>query len=174
MRETWVGSLGWEDSLEVGMATQSSILVWRIPWTEEPEELQSMGLQRVRHDWNDWARRHTCISIEIINNKSVMGTEESSRWANLRTIAQITLIDFSGEACFSAQFYILLEQRTLHQSGCQDLTNKQTLDLYVHSMALAPRLGILSKDQHQHPRKEGIESLFLTCTYFTSGQCGFP
>ena len=43
-------SLGWEDPLEKGMATQSSILAWRIPWTEEPGQLQSIGLQRVRHN----------------------------------------------------------------------------------------------------------------------------
>ena len=48
--ETWVSSLGWEDPLEEGMATLSSILAWRIPRTEEPGELQSMGLQRVGHD----------------------------------------------------------------------------------------------------------------------------
>ena len=51
MQEMRVGSLGWEDSLEQEMATHSSILVWRIPWTEEPIELQSMGSQRVRHNW---------------------------------------------------------------------------------------------------------------------------
>ena len=50
MWETWVRSLGWEDPLEEGMATDSSILAWRIPWTEEPGGLQSMGLQRVGHD----------------------------------------------------------------------------------------------------------------------------
>ena len=43
MQETWVRSLGWEDPLEKGMATHSSILAWRIPWTEEPGRLQSMG-----------------------------------------------------------------------------------------------------------------------------------
>ena len=43
MLETQVGSLGWEDSLEKRMATHSSILPWRIPWTEEPGRLQSMG-----------------------------------------------------------------------------------------------------------------------------------
>ena len=41
---------GWEDSLEKGLATHSSSLAWRIPWTEEPGRLQSMGLQRVRHN----------------------------------------------------------------------------------------------------------------------------
>ena len=48
--ETRFRSLSWEDPLEKGMATLSSILAWRIPWTEEPGRLQSMGLQRVRHD----------------------------------------------------------------------------------------------------------------------------
>ena len=46
----WVQSLSWEDPLEEGMATHSSVLAWRIPWTEEPGELQSTGLPRVRHD----------------------------------------------------------------------------------------------------------------------------
>ena len=50
MRETPVQSLGGEDGLEKEMATHSSILAWKIPWTEEPGRLQSMGLQRVRHD----------------------------------------------------------------------------------------------------------------------------
>ena len=50
MQETWVQSLGWEDPLEEGMATHSSILAWRIPWTEEPGGLQSMGLQRNGHN----------------------------------------------------------------------------------------------------------------------------
>ena len=51
MQETWVRFLGQEDLLEKGMATHSSILAWRIPWTEESGGLQSMGCQRVRHDW---------------------------------------------------------------------------------------------------------------------------
>ena len=51
MQETWVLSLGWEDPLETGTATLSSILAWRIPWTEEPGGLQSLGSQRVGHDW---------------------------------------------------------------------------------------------------------------------------
>ena len=50
MQEMQVQSLGPEDPLEKGMTTHSSILAWRIPWTEEPARLQSMGSQRVRHD----------------------------------------------------------------------------------------------------------------------------
>ena len=50
MLETQVRSLGWEDTLEKEVATHSSTLAWKIPWTEEPGRLQSMGSQRVRHD----------------------------------------------------------------------------------------------------------------------------
>ena len=50
MRETRVRSLGWEDPLEKEMAPHSSILAWKIPWTEEPGRLQPMGSQRIRHD----------------------------------------------------------------------------------------------------------------------------
>ena len=51
VQETRVQSLGWEDPLEKGMAIHSSMLAWRILWTEEPGGLQSVGSQRVRHDW---------------------------------------------------------------------------------------------------------------------------
>ena len=50
MQKTWVQSLGQEDPLEKGIATHSSILAWKIPWTEEPGGLQSMESQRVGHD----------------------------------------------------------------------------------------------------------------------------
>ena len=50
IQETQVRSLGWEDLLEKGMATHSSILPWRIPWAEKPGELQLVGSQRIRHD----------------------------------------------------------------------------------------------------------------------------
>ena len=59
MQETWVRFLGWEDRLEKEMAIHSSILAWKIPWTEEAGGLQSMGWQRVGHDWaTTHARTH--------------------------------------------------------------------------------------------------------------------
>ena len=64
MQEIMVWSLGWEDSLEKGMATHSSALGWRIPRTEEPGGLQSMGLQRVGHDWVTFTSLH--LSQEFI------------------------------------------------------------------------------------------------------------
>ena len=59
MQETWVQSLGWEDPLEKGMATHSSTLAWKIPWTEKPGRLQFMGSQRVGHDWATSLHIHT-------------------------------------------------------------------------------------------------------------------
>ena len=62
-QEVQVWSRGLEDALENGMANHSNILVWRIPWTEEPGGLHSMGSQRVGHNWSDLARMHIlCIS----------------------------------------------------------------------------------------------------------------
>ena len=57
--QTWVWSLGWEHPLDKGMATHSSILAWRIPWTEELGRLQSMGSQGVRHNWVTNTHTHT-------------------------------------------------------------------------------------------------------------------
>ena len=57
MRETWVWSLGWEDTMEKGKATHSSILAWRIPWT-----VQSMGSQRVGHDWATFTSLHFTLN----------------------------------------------------------------------------------------------------------------
>ena len=65
MRETWVWSLGGEDPLEKEMATHSSILAWRIPWTEELGGLQSTGSQRVGHDWQLHFHFHVCAHSAI-------------------------------------------------------------------------------------------------------------
>ena len=91
MQETWVRFLGWEDPSEKGMATHSSILAWRIPWTEKPGGLQSMGLQRVRHDW---ATKHSslCLYILLSRNRLRLGrwgrhylVKIISKYFNLRT-----------------------------------------------------------------------------------------
>ena len=61
-----VQPLGWEDPLEKEMVTHSNILAWRIPWTEEHGGLQSVGFQRVRHNWNDLACKHIIYDILYI------------------------------------------------------------------------------------------------------------
>ena len=64
VQETWVQSLDWEDPLEEGMATHSSILTWEIPWTEEPGGLQSVGSQRVGHNWA--TKRSTELALQVL------------------------------------------------------------------------------------------------------------
>ena len=64
MQEIWVPSRVWKDPLEKEMATHSSILAWKIPWTEEPVSLQAMGSQRVRYDW---MTRHTYYLLSQIS-----------------------------------------------------------------------------------------------------------
>ena len=73
VQETWVQSMGWEDPLEKGMTTHSSILAWRIPWTEEPGRLESMGSQRVLHDWA--INTHTTPLILGLGGWTGEGTE---------------------------------------------------------------------------------------------------
>ena len=63
IKETWVQSLDQEDPLEKGMVNHSSILAWRIPWTQKPGGLQSMGSQTVGHNKSDLACTHTYIII---------------------------------------------------------------------------------------------------------------
>ena len=76
MKETRVRSLCQADPLEKGMATHSSMLPERIPWTGEPGGLQSMGLQRVGHDWSDWHFHfHRCIpKTDSLGHKCVVET----------------------------------------------------------------------------------------------------
>ena len=79
VQETWVRSLGWEDPLEKEMATHSSILAWKISWTEETGGLHSMGSQRVRHDWVtntkliegfcDWADHMPLVTLSHRNHR---------------------------------------------------------------------------------------------------------
>ena len=64
MQETQVRSLGWEDRLEKEMVTHSSILAWRIPWMEKPGRVQSMGSQRVGHDW---VTKHIRVHLGLLS-----------------------------------------------------------------------------------------------------------
>ena len=71
-----IWSLGWEDPLEEAMATHSITLAWEIPWTEEPDGLQSMEVQRVRHDWSDWA----CTQSPTGGQKSKLWGDPLQKW----------------------------------------------------------------------------------------------
>ena len=80
MRETWVRSLGREVPLEMWMALHSSILAWRIPWTEEPGGLQSIGLQGVRQDWGDLARGMHRKKITLTNKREAQRSKAGRGW----------------------------------------------------------------------------------------------
>ena len=84
MRETWVQPLGWEDPLEKGIATHSSTLAWRIPWTEEPGRLQSMGSQRVSQTRLKQLSMHTHLSINRIKGPSISPRMEDGAHPALR------------------------------------------------------------------------------------------
>ena len=77
MQETRVQSLDQEDPLEKEVATHSSILVWKIPWMEEPGRLQPMGLQRVGHDWA------ASLSLEIFYQKILAGPNGKKLWKHM-------------------------------------------------------------------------------------------
>ena len=75
MQGTWVQSLGWEDPLEEGMTTYSSVLAWRISWTEGPSWLQSVGSQRIGHDWaTKHKQRRVCTGINWL------ATQVETQW----------------------------------------------------------------------------------------------
>ena len=79
MRETWVWSLGWEDPLEKGMAIHSSILPWRIPWTEEPCRIQFMGSQKVRHNWA--TKHNTAVWLSFSQPCYLIYLESQFKWS---------------------------------------------------------------------------------------------
>ena len=83
MQETQVWSLGWKDLLEEEMATHSSILTWRIPWTEEPGRLQCMGSQRIGHDCSDWAHTHTYVYTRTYMYGAVASPHPLLPWPHL-------------------------------------------------------------------------------------------
>ena len=78
MRETQLQSLGWEDLLEKEMETHSSILAWKFPWTEEPGRLQSMGSQRVGHDWATYDYEASLMAQLIKNLAAIQETHFDS------------------------------------------------------------------------------------------------
>ena len=94
MQESLVQSLGQEDTLEEGMKTHDSILVWRIPWTKEPDGLQFIGSQRVRYDLSDLAQQVPFVCFYF---------HYSRRWV-IEDLAVIYVIQCS--ACvFLSEFY---------------------------------------------------------------------
>ena len=130
MQETQVQSLGGEDPLEKGMATHSSILAWRIPRTEEPGGLQSIGSQRVRHDWETHTHKdkiHTKFQ-SLIQNKNVKLWCRSSPFC--RELVYAARGNWEHPALHrSWEFQILLLNLGWHLPGLQPHWQKEEFTL---------------------------------------------
>ena len=108
-QEMWVRSLDQEDSLEEEIATHSSILVWKIPWTEEPGGLHSMGLQRVGHDWATLGRKedgHPDISpipTPILIKEGIIQrpTRMTKRWEEYSWLSAISSSSLRNRSDYS-------------------------------------------------------------------------
>ena len=94
MWETWVRSLGWEDPLEKEMATHSRILAWWIPWTEEPGGLQSVGSQRVGHDWATSLHFTSAFFIVQLSQLCIT-TGKTIAWARWNFVGKVTSLFFN-------------------------------------------------------------------------------
>ena len=101
MRETRVRALGWEDPLEKEMAIHSSTVAWKIPWTEEPGRLQSMGSQRVGHDWA------TSLSL-------------SSNMISYLGISSPVLCKFESEVGGTAQLHLTASETQMQMNTFRD------------------------------------------------------
>ena len=113
MRETWVRSLGWEDPLEKEMATHSSTLAWKIPWTEGSGRLQSLGLQRVfNRDHTPCPHMEHCSGLDDSNEKAVLHLEQCRN--SIKVLSSIKLASLRTGTQF-----ILLSGRTLWGLGGQ-------------------------------------------------------
>ena len=113
MWETWVQSLCWEDLLEKKLASHSSILAWRIPWTEEPGRQECMGSKRVGHDWVTHAHTHTHTHIYGTSQGNGNDMRPTAVWGDSMVSwnARDELLSWEGE-CFSAAFILMGSRKT--------------------------------------------------------------
>ena len=135
MQETQVQSLGWEDPLEKEMATHSSTLAWRIPWTEEPGRLQSTGSQRVGHDWA--TSLQWLYNIQLKTSRGVLFLPPSDAYIRSFLYLLYTLIKLyytkalSDQTSSLAPDWILLLQRPRTLASFCSATTFQSVHFFV-------------------------------------------
>ena len=143
VQQTWVWSLGWEDPMEEGMATHSSVLAWRIPWTEEPGGLQSMGSQRVRHDWSDLAgtQAWTFCSVQLLGHVCLIAAPWTPACqASLSFTITRSLLKFMSTESLMLSNHLILCQPLLLLSSIF-----HRIRVFSHQVAKVPELQL----QHQ-------------------------
>ena len=118
MQETQVWSLGQEDLLEKEMATCSSILAWRIPWTEEPGEQQSMGSQRVGHEWETNTSLHFMVLLVVMYGCESWAIKKAEHW---RT-------DAFKRWCWRRLLRVLWTTRRSNQSILKEINSEYSLE----------------------------------------------
>ena len=123
----WVRSLDQDDTLEEEMTTHSSILAWRIPWTEEPGRLQSIGWQRVRHTWSDLEQQQQCTEeVETETFIQQKGTPLHYRlpWLYLKflggNVCLVFKLFFPGETHSTPSAFLLILPVVLYCSYFSD------------------------------------------------------
>ena len=157
-------------SLEEGMATHSSILAWRIPWTEEPGGLQSIRSQRVRHDWSDLARTQTYIIYTYIHICHSFSNQPS-----LHGHLSCFYEHLSCLLCLWVRFCYRKSPSTGITSRSEDVVANQacgleprrsascTLCIWVRQR-VCPPVTQRTRQEMTHPRGEGTWAELLTCT----------
>ena len=115
MQESQVWPLGQEDTLQKGMPTHSTILAQRIPWREEPGGLQSMGLQRVRHDWVTKTQTHTGQYLKISDGKPQynwnIDYEFPSTWTVIIKLVKVLHCPLHQDLTLECQFFWSIKWR---------------------------------------------------------------
>ena len=162
MQLTWAWSLGWEDSLEEGMATSSGIFAWRIPWTEEPGRLQSMGSQRVGHDW---ATKHSTaqhsIVCYVIECSVITQLQSDILECKVKlTLGNITMNKASGGDGILAELFQILKDDAV----------KVLLNMPGNLENSAVATGLEKVSFHSNPKEGQCQRMFKVphnCTYFT-------
>ena len=148
IQETWVRSLGWEDPLEKGTATYSSILAWRIPGTEEPGGLQYIRSQRVRHDWATFT--YSFITQQQKTN-TITNTSGIQFWVVINLLSLRTL--WGGH--LPSLFYRWGNQDTEH-----------LVSSYPNSRWWTGRPGVLQSMRSQRIRHNRMTELNWTIHFF--------
>ena len=140
MWETWVWSLGREDPLEKGMATHSSILPWKILRTEEPGELQSMGSQRVRHNWVTNTHTHIYYNVSSI--------VPEKKKTNINTL--ITLKTFL-KIRVSNIFLFFIHLSNVYQTVTKHYYNRSSLGLKIDNYGKLTTVQRIHEESSKKP-----------------------
>ena len=183
--ETWVQSLGQEDPLEKKMATHSSTVAWKIPWTEEPGRLQSMGLQRVGHDWATSLHFHfltvgplsngqewgggKCWEVPAIVQARDNGALNYDFSSGYRRHGQVWEIVFQELRGFTDWINRRMSRRARWWEGCGKIFKRKSMALYWPGSVLF----ILVDDCHpSHLPSLVLVTLGLHCRVQAFSSCG--